>query len=171
MYRKGDYVVYGANGVCQIGEVTKLNLGDIPKDREYYVLYPKNNGGKIYAPVDKAGSKMRSILTRKEAEELIEQMPAIEPITVTDEKLLHETYKKCIYCSDYIEWIRLIKCIYQRKQRRLLSGKKVTATDEKYMHLAEESLYWELSTALDIPKEQVLEYITTEIEKRKTVQY
>ena len=59
----------------------------------------------------------------------------------------------------------MIKCIYFRKQIRLSEGKKVTAIDEKYMHMAEESLYWELGTALDIPKEQVLDYIIKEIEK------
>lgn len=170
MYQKGEYVVYGANGVCQVGEITRLNMDNIPKDKEYYVLYPRNNGGKIYVPVDKANAKMRRIITREEAEELIERIPTIEPITVTNEKLLEEMYKKCMQCYDCTEWVRLIKCIYDRKQMRLSDGKKVTTTDEKYMHMAEESLYWELSTALDIPKEQVLEYILKEIEKNKKEQ-
>lgn len=165
MYQKGEYVVYGANGVCQVGVVTKLNLDNIPKDREFYVLYPRNNGGKIYVPVDKASAKMRSIITREEAEELIKKMPDIEPLAVTNEKMLEEMYKKCMHCYDCVEWIRLIKCIYHRKKIRLSEGKKVTAIDEKYMHMAEDSLYWELGTALDIPKEEVLEYIFKEIEK------
>lgn len=170
MYRKGEYVVYGADGVCQVGEVTRLNLDNIMKDREYYVLYPRNNGGKIYVPVDKADSKMRSVITREEAENLIEKMPDIEPLAVSSEKLLDETYKKCMQCSDCIEWIRLIKYIYNRKQIRLSDGRKVTAKDEKYMHMAEEALYWELSTALDIPKSSVLDYIIKEIEKNKEEQ-
>lgn len=167
VYHKGEYAVYGSNGVCQVGEVTTLNLDQIPKDRKYYVLYPRNNGGKVYVPVDKADLKMRRILTREEAEELIEKIPTIVPITVTNEKLLEEMYKKCMRCYDCTEWIRLIKCIYSRKQTRLSEGKKITATDERYMHMAEESLYWELGTALDIPRELVLEYIIKQIEKDK----
>ena len=61
-------------------------------------------------------------------------------------------------------------CFHNRKQLRLSDGKKITATDEKYMHMAEESLYWELGTALDIPKEQVLEYIVKAIEKNSEEQ-
>ena len=98
MYCKGDYVVYGTRGVCQIGEITTLDLDNIPKDRVYYVLYPRNNGGKIYVPVDNADSRMRSIITKDEALELINQMPGIEPISVTNEKLLEEMYKK-MYAS------------------------------------------------------------------------
>lgn len=167
MYQKGDFVVYGANGVCEVGEVTKLNLDHIPEDREYYVLYPRNHGGKIYLPVDKVNSKIRSIITREEAEKLIKKMPEIEPVVVKNEKLLDETYKKSIQCYDCMEWVCLIKCIYLRRQTRLSEGRKVTATDEKYMYLAEELLYWELATALAIPKEQVLEYIKKEIEIKK----
>ena len=48
---------------------------------------------------------------------------------------------------------------------RLSDGKKATAIDEKYMNMAEESLYGEIGIALDIPKEDVLEYILKEIDK------
>lgn len=165
MYSKGEYVIYGANGVCLVGDVTTLNLDNVPKDREYYVLFPKNHGGKIYVPVDIAGSKMRKVLTREEAEKVIQRIPNVEPIEVSNEKLLEGIYKKCIHSNECIEWIRLIKYIYDRKQLRLSEGKKITATDEKYMHMAEDALYLELGTALDIPKGQVLEYIIKASEK------
>ena len=40
----------------------------------------------------------------------------------------------------------------------------MTATDQRYMHMAEDALYLELGTALNMKKEQVLEYIIKEIE-------
>lgn len=164
MYCKGEYVIYGANGVCRVGDITTLNLDNVPKDREYYVLFPRDNNGTIYVPVDIASSKIRRVVTREEAEEIVKMIPDIEPIEVSNEKFLEEIYKKCMHCNDCIEWIRLIKCIYNRKQLRISEGKKITATDEKYMHMAEDSLYLELGTALDMQKEQVLEYIIKEIE-------
>lgn len=167
MFHEDEYVVYGTNGVCQVGEITTLELDNVAKDREYYILYPVNNSGKIYVPVDKGDEKMRRALTREEAQELIEQMPNIKPIKVNNEKLLEEMYKKCVRCYDCEEWIRLIKCIYLRKEQRLSSGKKVTAVDERYMHIAEEALYSELGMALGLPKEEVLEYITKIVEKEK----
>lgn len=170
MYCKGEYVVYGTNGVCQVGEITTLDLDGIPKDREYYVLYPESSGGKIYIPVENADTKMRSIISKDEAQQLIKRIPSIEPLKVSNEKLLEEMYKKCMRRYDCIDWIRLIKCIYDRKQIRLADGKNITAKDEKYMHMAEDSLYGELSIALEIPKEQVLEHIITIIEKNNEEQ-
>ena len=37
MYKKGEYVIYGSSGVCQVGDVTTLDIDNVPKDREYYV--------------------------------------------------------------------------------------------------------------------------------------
>lgn len=165
MYKNGEYVIYGSKGVCQVGEVTTLKLDNIPKDRQYYVLFPKNNGGKIYVPVDTAGTKMRKLITKDEAEKLINRIPTIEPIEISNEKLLEETYKKCIRSNECIEWIRLIKCIYSRRQLRLSEGKKISTIDERYMHMAEDVLYLELGTVLNMQKEQVLEYIIKESEK------
>lgn len=90
MYHKGEYVAYGINGVCQVGEVTTLNLDQISKDRKYYVLYPRNNGGKVYVPVDKADSKMRRILTREEA--LIVQLSIVVIIAVNNNLLTKYGY-------------------------------------------------------------------------------
>lgn len=170
MYSKGEYVIYGSNGVCQVGDVTTLNIDNVPKDRKYYVLYPNNNGGVIYVPVDVASSRMRRVITRSEAEELIKRIPTIKPIEVSNERLLDEIYKKCIHSNECTEWIRLIKCIYDRKQLRLSEGKKITATDEKYMRMAEDALYLELGTALNMEKGQVLEYIIKEIEENNEEQ-
>ena len=60
---------------------------------------------------------------------------------------------------DCTEWVRLIKCIYNRKIKRIESGKKITAVDEKYMRLAEEALYSELAIALGVEKDKVLDII------------
>lgn len=48
----------------------------------------------------------------------------------------------------------MIKCIYDRKQLRISEGKKMMATDERYMHMVEDALYLELGTALNMDKEQ-----------------
>lgn len=63
MYSKGDIVVYGMNGICEIGEVSTLDINGVAKEKEYYTLYPRSNDGKIYFPVDSATSKMRNILS------------------------------------------------------------------------------------------------------------
>ena len=56
-----------------------------------------------------------------------------------------------------------MKTLYIRKQRRIAQGKKVTALDEKYLHLVENELYDELSIALHIPANQMERHIKEQI--------
>ena len=46
---------------------------------------------------------------------------------------------------------------------RLKQGKKITATDERYLRMAEGNLYSELSIALGIPESGMEDYIMYQI--------
>ena len=59
----------------------------------------------------------------------------------------------------------MIKTIYLRKISRIEEGKKIVMLDDKYLHLAEEKLYTELGLALGMTIEEVLGYITQQVEK------
>lgn len=159
MYKKGEYVVYGLTGVCLVEGITTLNMKGIPGDEKYYSLVSLNQGGRIYSKVDSAHSKMRPVISKSEAECLIKEVDKVEPLKVTNEKTVEELYKSCMRSYDVKEWVRLIKCIYQRKCKRIESGKKLTEFDQKYMRIAEEALYSELAIALGVEKDKVLEII------------
>ena len=159
MYKEGEYVVYGLSGVCLIEAVTTIDIKDMPKDVEYYVLSPLSQGGKIYTRVDSSRDKIRPVISKDEAENLIKKIDEIEPLEVSNEKMIEELYKNAMRSFDCREWVRLIKCIYERKLSRVESGKKVTATDEKYMRMAEDALYSEIAIALGTSKDKVLEII------------
>lgn len=141
-------------------DVTTMEMEGVPRDRLYYVLAPvSQKGGKIFTPVDNEKTPMRRVLTREEATGLIDRIPEIEELWITSEKLRENKYKECMRSGDCREWIRIIKTLYLRNQERSAQGKKVTATDEKYLHMAEEYLYSELEIPLEIPKNQVEQYI------------
>ena len=40
MFKAGDFVVYGSNGVCRVQKVGTLDSPGVPKDRLYYTLIP-----------------------------------------------------------------------------------------------------------------------------------
>ena len=40
MFEKGDYVVYGTKGVCQVEEITELAMKGTAEGKLYYVLRP-----------------------------------------------------------------------------------------------------------------------------------
>ena len=161
----GDYVICGNKGVCTVENITTLNISGVDKEREYYILKPLYMAGStVYVPVDSPKESMRKVLEREEAEKLIQAIPNIPLLVITNDKLSEQTYKDCIKTNDCEDLVRIIKTIYTRKQKRLKAGRKVTAVDAKYFHLAEENLYGELAVALNISRKEVEGYIAEAID-------
>ena len=50
MFEKGDYVVYGTKGVCQVEEITELEMKGTAEGRLYYVLRPFISSSVISSP-------------------------------------------------------------------------------------------------------------------------
>ena len=106
MFEVGEYIVYGCKGVCQVEEITHIDIPGSNKDRLYYVLAPlEDRNGKIYAPTDNAKVAMRKVITRQEAEQLIEEMPQIEELWVANEKQRELQYKEALKTCDFRAWI------------------------------------------------------------------
>ena len=166
MFSKGEYVVSGNKGVCVVEDITTLDIAGVDKEREYYILKPVYMAGStVYVPVDTADGSLRRVLSREEADRLIQGIPEIPLINISNDKLLEQEYRGCIRTNDCAEWIRVIKTIYLRKQKRLEAGRKVTAVDAKYYRLAEDNLYGELAVSLQMQRGEVEDYITKEMEK------
>ena len=165
MFEIGEFIVYGSKGVCQVEDITHVDIPGASKDRLYYVLRKLEGGnGTIYAPTDNDKVVMRKVITREAAEDLIRRMPEIEQLWIDDDKKREAIYKEAIRTCDYNEWVSMIKALYFRKRERTAQGKKVTALDEKYLKAAENELYSELSLILEIPKNEVVNYIKEQIQ-------
>ncbi len=162
MFQVGEMIVCDHNGVCRV-----LDVMEMPKLRKgvlYYELEPVySKGSRIYAPVDSEKLVMRRVSTAKEVEELLDEIPHIETIWIANEKKREEQYKEVARRYDCREWVKIIKTVHMRKRSRSLEGKKITYIDEKYMKLAEENLYGEISIPLKIERNRVGEYIRNRI--------
>lgn len=166
MFQKGEYVIYGNNGICLVQDITTLDIPGVDKNRKYYLLKPVYmSGSTVYTPVDTAETSLRHALSREEADKLIQSIPEIPLIPLTDEKALEKTYKEYMRSNNCKAWVALIKTIYLRKERRIMKGYKVTALDNRYFNLAEASLYGELSIALDKPRDEIKSYISSCIDE------
>ncbi len=167
MFGIGDYVICGNKGVCEVENVTTLNISGVDRERQYYILKPLYvSGSTVYVPVDSPRESMRKVLKREEAEKLIREIPEIPLLVITNDKLSEQAYKDCIKTNDCEDLVRIIKTIYTRKQTRIKAGRKVTAVDAKYFHIAEENLYGELAVALNISRKEVEGYIAEAIDSR-----
>lgn len=166
MFQVGDFIIYGTNGVCRVENIGSVDVPGAAPDRLYYTLSPvRNPGGHIYTPVDNRRIVMRPILTQDETERLVHALPDISPLTVSNEKTVEELYKRSLNSCDSVQWVQVIKTIYQRKQSRIQAGKKITAVDDRYMRIAEDNFYGELAVVLNKDRSEVPSYIHEQVEK------
>ncbi len=155
-----DFIIYGSSGVCVVKDICVPLIYDIDTTEKYYILEPVYmKGSTIYSPVDNSTTVMRKIITNEEAQELINQIPFVEPYWNINDKKREVQYKTAIRTYDCYEWIRIIKTLYQRKQELSEQKKRLGQIDERYLHMAEDLLYAELSISLEMTREQVESYI------------
>ncbi len=166
MFQKGELVIYGNYGICRVDEIGIPSISLADDKTLYYTLAPLFHSGVIYVPID-TSVYMRPILSKEQAEELIEQIPEIqeESITGQDVRALGEKYKGFLSTHQCEDLVRLIKTIYTKEKIMTAKGKKLAKTEQDYGKLAKEMLHRELSLALDIPYEKVQLYITDRIKK------
>ena len=160
MYQVNDLIVYGNHGVCRVTGIGTPAIPVADKNRRYYTLRPAYQREEvIYAPVENNKTVMRPILTRQEADQLIDEIPKLNTVWIVNEREREAQYKAAMRTCDCKELVRIIKTLYQRRAERIQNGKKATVVDDRYFHQAEEQLYGELAIALNIPKEEVGGYI------------
>lgn len=165
MFNKGECIIYGAKGVCEIQDITTLNLDGVSKNRLYYELSPINKkNSKIFVPVDSNKTIMRKLLSKDEANELIKELPDIPVIQVESDKMREEKYKEFLRSCDCKDWVRIAKTLYFRMKKREKEGKKITSTDEKYFRMAEDYVLEELGFVLEVSREKMEKYIVEHIE-------
>ena len=170
MFYKGQYVSCKNKGVCTVEDMTKLDISGVDKEKEYYILKPYYSpASTVYIPAESAESSMRPILTETEAEELILYMPQIPMLAVQNERFIEQDYKNAMKSNNCEEWVKLIKTIYDRKQKRLQAGKKETSLDGRYFKQAEEMLYGELAIALNMQKNEICAYLIKRLKGLQTV--
>ena len=163
MFQVDEMIVYGKHGVCKIAAKGKLDMSMIDPNKEYYTLIPcKEKESVIYAPVENNKTFIRHVLTPEEVNSLLKEVPTLKEIKVENEREREACYKEILGSCDCRELIRILKTLYIRRQSRLESGKKTTAVDERYFHLAEEQLYGELSFVLGKSKDEILKEICWE---------
>ncbi len=170
MFQIGDLVICSDTGVCRVESIGKIDMPWIDKNRLYYTLHPVYKEGKLYVPID-TDIFMRPVVTYEETQQLIDSIPVIQAMDCAgqDHKTLKEYYSKLLHTHNCKDLIKLIKTIYEKNIITKSNGKQPGQIDSKFIKQAEDSLYSEFAIALDIPKEQVKEYIESKINEIENV--
>src|SRR5690554_1944368 len=132
MFQINDYVVFGANGVCQITD-KRIEIFDGLQEREYFVLNPLNaKNATIYAPAEKSRAKMRKLLNRDEVISLIESIPREHSEWITDNQARRNYYNQVLQTADQNELLIMIKTLNERQEELIESGRKLSAQDTEF---------------------------------------
>ena len=165
MFKIGDYVVHGRNGVCKVVDITHIDISGADKNQLYYTLIPmKSEDSRIFYPVDGNKIVMRPVLTRQEAENIVSEIKDIEPMWIENDRQREARYKEAISSCDCHELICIIKTLYARNKERIAQGKRITYVDDRYLKEAKQNLHDEFAIALDMEPGQVEKYIREYIE-------
>jgi len=166
MYEIGTYLAYENKGICVVEGIKELSLPGATKGQKYYVLKPVyEETGTIYCAINSDKVVMRPMLSKEEADEILDEIPSIEQMWIPDEKQRELKYKEAMRSCDCRQWVSIIKTLYERRQNRLSMGKKTTNTDDRYYKKASENLYGELAMALSKEKNEIEEAISNILQK------
>lgn len=164
MFKVNDTVLYGAQGVCRIDDITEKSLGK--STARYYVLKPVyQENSTIFVPIDNKNltSRMHGIMSREEINDLIHAMPENETAWIGDDMLRRKQYRDALSGGDRLKIAAVIKALYFEQCRRKQDGKKLHQSDEILLRQAETLLYNELALVLDIKPEQVVPFLNEQI--------
>lgn len=162
MYTIGDKIVYGENGVCTVEKIEPLESGGVSAEKLYYHLRPLIGTGTYYTPVD-SGAYMRPVMSRDEAEALIDAIPGIEPAVCEDNRFNHvDAFYRELFKQHSCE---ALVSIVKGLRSRMANRKSKSSRAESTMKRAKEMLHGELAVALELNVEDVEDYIFSRIGK------
>lgn len=165
MFQPGDLIVYGTTGVCRVEAITRPNAAGPDRNKQYYQLKPLYQDGVIYTPVDNTKVSVRPVISREEAEALLDLIPTLQAEVYHAPSLqaLAQHYQSVMKQLDFRELIELMMSIYAKQQEAVSHKRHLGMLDERYMKQAERLLHGELAVALEIPFEEVPAFIARRV--------
>ena len=168
MFKIGDNVIYGGNGVMTVVDVRDEIFGDAV--RRYYVLHPYGSSAEslYFVPMDneRLVSLMSPLLSRDEYIAVfrsVNELPDCE--WGKDGRSRSEIFKGILDSCDRSSIIAMIRTIYKMGALRVEAGKKNYVSDENALRKAERILTTEISIVFGIDESEVKDTVLGLIEK------
>lgn len=167
MFQVGEVVSYGATGICTIEDIRMESMSRSgAKKQQYYILRPNAAPTcATYVPVanETLTAKMRRVFTKEQIDQLIDSVGDQTLPWIEDTRRRSEVYGQIVSKGISGELLMLIACLYLEKKARSKGGRKFCATDEKLLSSAERMVSEEFAYALQIPQNQVSQYIAQKL--------
>lgn len=164
MYKINDVVVYGTEGICRITDIAEMKFGG--EKSEYYILAPVTKAeNTVYVPKnnEKVLNRMRKIISREDAKQLLDSLPVAPMEWIVNDRERQSVYKNILLCGKPEEVFTMVSSLYQKQSEQMAIGKKLHASDERFLRDAERMLFNEISYAMDITPSEVLSIVLKKI--------
>lgn len=161
MFKAGDVVKYGVNGICRISDIAMRDF--CGEETEYYVLESMTGyASTFFVPTasEALTAKMQHLLSREEALEVIAEIPQGHLEWIANDKERAAAFSAILSSNDRRDILRLSGLLYQKKHELEARGKKLHIADERLMHEAERIIGDELSTVLGIKRSEIPTFIS-----------
>lgn len=158
MYNKGSLVVYKRD-VCKVVDIRVI------RDKSYYVLNSTIDSSlKIDVPVNKEKKLLRPLITKKELDNLINEIKFL-PVLDVEARMLEDEYKRLLKDGTMESLITIIKTAHLRNKIRQENKKKLADNDQYYFNLAERYLYNEISYVLNVSYDDAKNFVISSLNK------
>ncbi len=160
-FQKDDYVVYGKMGVCQVVKCERISFG-ASDDGEYYVLTPMSDRRSlVYVPCNNADlmSRLRPLFSKLQIDEILQEVPESELCWIEDKNERASYFRSLMAEGDRCQLLRLIRCLYKRKQEKMIAGKMLSTSDEAMLQDCVRMVEEEFSVSLGISRDEVGAYV------------
>lgn len=167
MFSKGEYVVYGTNGICLVDDIGPMRNSE-EEDKLFYILRPVNSTASVlYVPLDNSVlcGKMRYVYTKTQLEQVLTDVKVNSLAWIDDRKNRLNTFRDMLHNGDMTTHILLVSCIYEKKKLLDAAGKRLSDADDGILRSAERMVSEEFAWALGITKNEVSSYILNYLEK------
>ena len=143
MYQIGDIVVYGTEGIAEIGEEIEREFDG--QKLKYLVLHPlEKKTETVYVPVGNEKA-------------MIDALPQERPDWIKNDRERQKVYRDTLLFGSSREVLAMARALYLHQVEQLARGKKLHASDERFMRDAEKMIFGELAYVLGITQEEVLQ--------------
>ncbi len=161
MFSKGEYVVYGTNGICLVDDIGPMRNSE-EDDKLFYILRPVNSAASVlYVPLDNPilCGKMRYVYSAGQLEEVLDNVKAHSLDWIDDRKTRINTFREMLHNGDMKTHILLVACILEKKKLLDAAGKRLSDADDHVLRSAERMVSEEFAWSLKITKQEVGGYI------------
>ena len=149
-YEIGSYVIYRAEGICDIVDIRRESFAGGEK-ADYYILSPRNDpNSMLYVPVDneRLTSMMRPLLSEKEIRALIKELRNDRLEWIDDSRARNAKFKEILSEGDRSAVLVLLNTVRERIAMNEANGKRSGTTDTGALSRACKLLRDEFSPAI-----------------------